>query len=83
MIGETPFETMKPFQARKKASPLRTYGLRKFEAGSDECFMRSALSEAERAAREGEVPVGAVIVQQGKILRLKPSGFVSTKSSFA
>ena len=30
--------------------------------------MRSALAEAEAAASEGEVPVGAVIVHQGRII---------------
>jgi haloalkane dehalogenase/tRNA(adenine34) deaminase len=30
--------------------------------------MRSALAEARKAAREGEVPVGAVVVREGQIL---------------
>lgn len=34
----------------------------------DERFMREALSLAERAASEGEVPVGAVIVYNGEII---------------
>ncbi len=34
----------------------------------DERFMREALSEAEKAFRSGEVPVGAVIVEDGKII---------------
>ncbi len=34
----------------------------------DERFMRMALREAERAAREGEVPVGAVLVSGGRVL---------------
>ena len=34
----------------------------------DEVFMRLALDEARKAAEEGEVPVGAVIVYEGKIL---------------
>jgi tRNA(adenine34) deaminase len=34
----------------------------------DERFMRMALVEAERAAREGEVPVGAVVVSAGRVL---------------
>ncbi len=34
----------------------------------DEEFMRAALSEAAKAATEGEVPVGAVIVHAGKII---------------
>jgi tRNA(Arg) A34 adenosine deaminase TadA len=34
----------------------------------DERFMRSALAEARKAARENEVPVGAVVVREGQIL---------------
>lgn len=37
-------------------------------AGDDERFMREALNEAELAAGEGEVPVGAVIVRDGEIV---------------
>ena len=35
---------------------------------TDEIFMRRALELAAEAAREGEVPVGCVIVREGKIL---------------
>jgi tRNA(adenine34) deaminase len=35
---------------------------------ADERFMRMALRQAERGAREGEVPVGAVLVQEGRVL---------------
>jgi len=35
---------------------------------ADERFMRRALREAERGAREGEVPVGAVLVREGRVL---------------
>ena len=34
----------------------------------EEKFMREALKEAQAAAREGEVPVGAVIACQGHII---------------
>jgi tRNA(adenine34) deaminase len=34
----------------------------------DEGFMRQAMALAEEAAREGEVPVGAVVVKEGKVL---------------
>lgn len=34
----------------------------------DEQFMRSALSLAQEAADEGEVPVGAVVVKDGQII---------------
>ena len=35
---------------------------------SDDEFMREALKEAHKAARKGEVPVGAVVVKDGKII---------------
>lgn len=34
----------------------------------DERFMRAALAEAEAAMRQGEVPIGAVVVCQGRII---------------
>ena len=34
----------------------------------DELFMRRALALAREAAREGEVPVGAVIVKDGEVI---------------
>lgn len=34
----------------------------------DEDFMREALSEAEAASKEGEVPVGAIIVHDGNVI---------------
>jgi len=37
-------------------------------ATTDERFMRQALNEAEAAAREGEIPVGAVVVCGGKVI---------------
>jgi len=35
---------------------------------SDEHFMRLALKEAEKAFMEGEVPVGCVIIHEGKVI---------------
>lgn len=35
---------------------------------SDSDYMRKALAEAEQAAREEEVPIGAIVVCQGRIL---------------
>ncbi|MCM1320315.1 MAG: nucleoside deaminase [Muribaculaceae bacterium] len=35
---------------------------------TDERFMRIALQEAEEAARIGEIPIGAVIVQEGQLI---------------
>ena len=34
----------------------------------DEVWMREALEEAKKAALQGEVPVGAVLVYQGEII---------------
>jgi tRNA(adenine34) deaminase len=35
---------------------------------ADELFMKAALKEAQKAAEEGEVPIGCVIVKDGKII---------------
>ena len=35
---------------------------------NDEYFMRRALQEAEQAFKEGEVPIGAVVVSQNRII---------------
>jgi len=35
---------------------------------SDDEFMREALKEARKAARKGEVPVGAVVVKDGRVI---------------
>ena len=37
-------------------------------SNDDERFLRAALTEAEAALRDGEVPVGAVIVSKGRII---------------
>src|SRR5947208_16682301 len=39
-----------------------------FEFLPDESFMREALRQAQKASAAGEVPVGAVIVRDGKII---------------
>lgn len=36
--------------------------------GEDERFMREALRQANKAASQGEVPIGAVIVHEGRII---------------
>lgn len=35
---------------------------------TDEQYMRKAIAEAEQAASEGEIPIGAVVVCRGRIL---------------
>jgi tRNA(adenine34) deaminase len=47
---------------------MPNFATRSQQLGVDERFMRLALREAERAAREGEVPVAAVVVQEGRVL---------------
>jgi len=37
-------------------------------ARDDRYFMKAALREAEKAAERGEVPVGAVVVRNGKVV---------------
>ncbi|MGI8436986.1 MAG: tRNA adenosine(34) deaminase TadA [Chthoniobacterales bacterium] len=39
-----------------------------FEPDPDAAFMRQALRLAEKAGRAGEVPIGAVVVQEGRII---------------
>ena len=43
-------------------------GIGGIQSGSQEYYMRMALEEAEKAFKEGEVPIGAVLVMGGKIL---------------
>ena len=38
------------------------------QAASDERFMAEAMSEADRAARDGDVPVGCVLVRDGAVI---------------
>lgn len=38
------------------------------DLGSDEHFMREALRQAQKAASQDEVPIGAVIVRQGRVI---------------
>jgi tRNA(adenine34) deaminase len=38
------------------------------QASIDERFMAEALAEADRAAREGDVPVGCVLVREGAVI---------------
>ena len=38
------------------------------ERNIDERFMRMALAEAEAAYSEGEIPIGAVVVCQGRVI---------------
>ena len=35
---------------------------------TDEEYMQKAIAEAKAAAKEGEIPIGAIIVAQGRIL---------------
>ena len=44
------------------------YRLKMLDPPSDEYFMRDALRQAEKAYAAGEVPVGAIVVGDGKII---------------
>jgi len=48
----------------------RGYTLNVNELLRDEYFMREALRQAQKANAGNEVPVGAVIVRDGKIIRI-------------
>ena len=48
--------------------PALTYICGMLSIQSDEYFMRLALQEAQKAADQGEVPIGAVIVSEGVVL---------------
>ena len=50
---------------------------------SDEEFMREALALAERAAAAGEVPVGAVVVRDGRIVGRGSNRPISTSDPTA
>ena len=52
-------------------------------AGDDERYMREAVKEAARAAEEGEVPVGAVIVKDGQIIARAHNAIETARRSSA
>src|SRR3989344_808833 len=55
---------------RKKILPLisRLLPLASYKLQLDAYFMKEALKEAKKAALKGEVPIGAVIVKENKII---------------
>lgn len=57
-----------PMQSRKKAKVPNAQRTAHFDRVDDDRFMREALHEAQKAASIGEVPVGAVLVSQGRIV---------------
>lgn len=52
-------------------------------ASDDEKFMLEALKEAARAAGEGEVPVGAVVVKDGQIIARAHNKVETARRSYA
>lgn len=56
--------------SRTRSGRLRTGGVREYNrpAMDDQTFMKAALAEAVKAAAQGEVPVGAVVVKDGRII---------------
>ena len=53
------------------------------QAGEDQRFMHAALREAGRGALEMEVPVGAVVVKEGRILARAHNRPISTRDPTA
>ena len=53
------------------------------QAGEDQRFMHAALREAGRGALEMEVPVGAVVVKEGRILARAHNRPISTRDPIA
>ncbi len=49
----------------------------------EEDFMREALSEAEAAGKDGEVPVGAIIVHDGKVIARGRNAMIGTNDPTA
>ena len=49
-------------------SPVFSYFCNMEEKNKDELFMRKALAEAQQAFDEGEIPIGAVVVCQDRII---------------
>jgi len=59
-------EPMRGHQPQLLAGPLKSESHRNGE--NDTRWMRAALRQAELAAAEGEVPVGAVVVHEGSVI---------------
>ncbi len=53
------------------------------KAHSDEYWMRLALEEAEKAFQEDEVPVGAVIIKDGKVIARAHNSTESSNNALA
>ena len=51
-----------------KSSPVETGVIESVEPASDELWMEEALRCAQRALEEGEVPVGAIVLLDGRIV---------------
>jgi len=55
--------------SRKESSRDGDREINPYAAGElDDIFMRIALEEAQKAGEEGEVPVGAVLVSEGRVI---------------
>ena len=59
------------------------YSRRKGGSGMDEIFMQAAIEQARQAAAVGEVPVGAVVVREGKILSFGKNRRETDKNALA
>jgi len=64
MRRSAPIDTMLPCYDMHMRQQLRSSWMK----SEDQDFMRRALREAKRAAKEQEVPVGAVVVRGGRLI---------------
>jgi tRNA(adenine34) deaminase len=67
MIGGAPLRPQRPAAADAAASEINPEGPNQ-SCACDELWMEEALRCAQRALELGEVPVGAVVVRDGKII---------------
>ena len=73
-VIESPSVNMSSAVTSAKTAAITTMGAvsaMSAESAADDChvyYMRAALREARKAARLGEVPIGAVIVHEGRII---------------
>jgi tRNA(adenine34) deaminase len=53
---------------REEAAEIAAQQKKEEQEREDICFMRQAITQAKRASRIGEVPIGCVIVHEGKVI---------------
>ncbi len=70
-------------QAKRERKAIEAQEAAKIQLKTDEKFMRHALKQAVKAAELGEVPIGCVIVYEGKIIGRGYNRRNTDKSTFS